>query len=111
LAQLDKKEKDRKMSRSYVVINSGEYKGLKARVLFADDNLAKVEITSNNMKVQLPRSAVTEIRDPSKPLEAKNVGCEAKSFDEAAKMDMGEDEDRLDGVEDRVARFDCYNDE
>ncbi|CDW77018.1 transcription elongation factor spt5 [Stylonychia lemnae] len=112
LAQIDRRQKDRKMSRSYVVINQGQYKGLKAKVLFADDNLVKVEITSNNMKVQLPRLSVTEIRDPTMPLEAKNIGCEAKSFDEAAKLDMGADEERslFEAEEDKVGKFDCYND-
>ena len=86
---MDRKQKDRKLSRSFVVINSGPYKGLKGKVCFADDNNVKVEILAKNLKIQMPKTQVTEIRDPSMPLEPRNIGCEAMSFDDAAKQDMG----------------------
>ncbi len=57
--------KDRRFSRAYVVVNSGPHKGLRGRVVFADDNIVKVEIAAKKLKLQLPRSEVTEIRDPT----------------------------------------------
>ena len=65
---------------------------MKGRVLFADDNIIKVEILAKNLKIQIPRTAVTEIRDPTAPLEARDAGCEPMSFDEAAKVDMGRED-------------------
>jgi hypothetical protein len=37
LGNLDRMNKDRKMVRTFVVITEGQYKGLKGRVMFADD--------------------------------------------------------------------------
>jgi hypothetical protein len=32
--------------------------------MFADDNIVKVEIVAKDLKVELPRTSVQEIRDP-----------------------------------------------
>ena len=37
VGNLDKKNKDKRLCKSYVIITSGQYKGLKGRVMFADD--------------------------------------------------------------------------
>lgn len=64
----DRRQKDKKFSRAYVVINQGAYKGLKARVFFADENNVKVEIQAKDLKIVLPRTHVCEFKDPTKPL-------------------------------------------
>ena len=43
MGNFDHKLRDKKI-RPYVVINEGEYKGLKAKVLFADDTFVRLEI-------------------------------------------------------------------
>eukprot|EP00347_Sterkiella_histriomuscorum_P019259 403342330 len=95
LGQQDRKQKDRKIIRSYVAITAGEYKGLKGRVLFADELICKVEILAKDLKVQLPRGMVMEIRDPTKPMEIRDLGVEPMSFDDAQKRDMGQEDDEM----------------
>ena len=56
LGKVDRNQKDRRITRSYVVINQGEYKGYSGRVLFADDNIVKVELLAKDMKVDLKRN-------------------------------------------------------
>lgn len=87
------------------MINAGEHKGLKGKVFFADDNIVKVEIAAKNLKIQIPRTLVTEIRDPTMTLEAKNIGVDPLSFDDAAKRDMGV----LEGEEKIVADNDLFD--
>jgi ADP-heptose:LPS heptosyltransferase len=89
LGQIDRKVKDRKFSRSYVVINHGPLKGLKAKVITSDDNIVKLEILSNNEKIVLNRDQVTELKNPSEPIPFENGLCPQQSFDDAAKLDMG----------------------
>jgi hypothetical protein len=75
-----------------VVINKGEYKGLKAKVLFADDTFVRVELQATDMRLQLKKADVTEIKDPSKPIEfsaVNSLDCNPTSFDDATKQDMG----------------------
>ena len=54
VGQLDRKFRDKKI-RPYVVIKSGDLKGLKAKVLFADDNIVRLEIVATDEKVVLKR--------------------------------------------------------
>ena len=67
LGQVDKNMKDRKFSRAHVIVITGEYKGHRGRVYFADDNIVKIEIPSRNVKVQLEKKQVIPLRDPGKP--------------------------------------------
>jgi hypothetical protein len=87
----DRRLRDKKI-RPYVVINKGEYKGLKAKVLFADDTFVRVELQATDQRVQLKKADVTEIKDPSKPIEfsaVNSLDCNPTSFDDATKQDMG----------------------
>ena len=43
MSNFDRKLRDKKI-RPYVVINKGEYKGLKGKVIFADDNIVRLEL-------------------------------------------------------------------
>jgi hypothetical protein len=82
---LDRKLRDKKM-KPYVLIASGEHKGLKGKVCFADENFVKVELLAKDIKVQLPRTAVKEIADPTKPLSYQGSGAietNPMSFEEA----------------------------
>lgn len=90
VAQVDRKARDKKFAR-FVVIKSGEHKGLKAKTLFADDNIVRVEIVANAMKLVLPRDQVMAIDDPTKPIGYTNSQVSGKSFDDAAQRDMGAD--------------------
>lgn len=56
-----------------MVFTEGQYKGLKAKVIFADDNLAKIEILSNQKKLEVPRRMIMEIRDPTQPMMAREL--------------------------------------
>ena len=58
VGQIDRKQKDKRFSRAYVVVMQGQHKGLKGRVFFADDNIVKLELMSTNEKVVLPRDHV-----------------------------------------------------
>jgi len=91
LGNQDRKQKDRKLSRSYVVVKQGEHKGLKGRVMFADDNIVKVEIVAKNLKVDVPRTSVQELRDPTAPISGTTLGVEPMSFDEAQRLNMVDD--------------------
>ena len=93
LGGLDKRYKDKRISRAMVVINGGQYKGLKARVIFADEQFVKLEVFSSLKKIELPRKLVTEIREPTKPLMAKDMLCAPLSFDAAMNQDMPLDEE------------------
>lgn len=89
LAQLDKKVKDRKLSRSYVMITQGKYKGLKGKVISADDNVVKLELQATVEKVVLPREHVTEVKDLTTSLSMEPGAFNVpQSFDEAAKQDI-----------------------
>jgi transcription elongation factor len=54
VGQVDRKVRDKKFAK-FAVIKSGEHKGLRAKVLFADDNIVKLELLANDQKVVLPR--------------------------------------------------------
>jgi hypothetical protein len=89
--QLDRKLRDKKI-RPYVVIKSGELKGLKAKVLFADDNIVRLEVVARDERVVLKRDQVTEISDPTNPIgfaNGNNLDCNPTNFDDATKQDMG----------------------
>lgn len=89
LAQLDKKVKDRKLSRSYVMVTQGKYKGLKGKVISADDNIVKVELQATVETVVLPREHVKEVKDLTTPLSMEHGAFNVpQSFDEAAKQDI-----------------------
>ncbi|TNV84900.1 hypothetical protein FGO68_gene17575 [Halteria grandinella] len=92
VAKVDRKVRDKKFSR-FVVINAGEYKGLKAKVLFADDNIVKLEVLTNEEKVVLPRSQVEPILNPTESIPFTNQHVAAMSFDAAAQLDMGAAQD------------------
>lgn len=83
LGKQDRRFKDKKISK-FVVINSGEYKGLKAKVVEANDITVKLEILANDMKINLAREQVTEIRDPTQPIEFRSSDFAAMSFESAA---------------------------
>jgi hypothetical protein len=53
------------LSRAYVVITEGAHKGMKAKVLYADDNIANLEILANCKKIEVKRSSIKELRDPT----------------------------------------------
>jgi hypothetical protein len=88
LGKLDRKVKDKRFSR-FVVVKSGEHKGLKGKVCWADDNLVKVELMAKDLKIVIPRENVAEIKEPEKVIPFKNADLGFKSFDDAAKEDMG----------------------
>lgn len=91
MSNFDRKLKDKKI-RPYVVINRGEYKGLKAKVLFADDTFVRVELQATDSRVVLRKADVTEIKDPTKPIDfsaINSLDCNPTSFDDATKQDMG----------------------
>jgi hypothetical protein len=75
------------------MIATGEHKGLKAKVCFADENFVKVELLAKDIKIQLPRTAVREIIDPTQSLSsfgtAGFMDTNPMSFEEAGKQDMG----------------------
>ena len=91
LSNFDRKLRDKKI-RPYVVINKGEYKGLKGKVIFADDTFVRVQLQATDNRVVLLKSDVTEIKDPTKPIDfgtVNSLDCNPTSFDDATKQDMG----------------------
>ena len=91
MSNFDRKLRDKKI-RPYVVINKGEYKGLKGKVIFADDNIVRLELQATDKRVVLRKGDVTEIKDPTKPIEysaINSLDCNPTSFDDATKQDMG----------------------
>ena len=56
LGKVDRNQKDRRICRSYVVINQGEFKGYSGRVLFADEAIVKVELLANDMRIVVKRN-------------------------------------------------------
>ena len=71
------------------MVKCGPHKGLKGRVIFADDNIAKVELLATDEIVMLNRDQVTELKDPTKPILFGNPDDAPKSFDDAAQREMG----------------------
>ena len=87
MSNFDRKLRDKKI-RPYVVINKGEYKGLKGKVIFADDNIVRLELQATDKRVVLRKGDVTEIKDPTKPIEysaINSLDCNPTSFDDATK--------------------------
>lgn len=89
VGQVDRKARDREFAR-YVVIKSGPYKGLKAKVTYADDSIVKLEVMSIDQKLALPVGDVEAIKDPTQSIGFANQHVAQMSFDEAGKMDMGD---------------------
>ena len=89
----DKKIKDKRLNKSYVVICKGPMKGLKARVISANDINVNLEICINGKKVILPRGEVMEIRDPTQPLYSREMDVAPLSFEAAGKEDIPMNED------------------
>ena len=76
--------------------------------MFADEATARVEILAKNLKVEVPRTAVAEIRDPALPLGYASLSVEPLSFDEAQKLNMGEDAMGRPTLDEQAEAFGCF---
>lgn len=68
-----------------MIVKTGEHKGLKGRVYWADDNIVKLVLLATDTKLILPKDQVQEVKDPTKPLAFRAADLSAMSFESAAK--------------------------
>jgi hypothetical protein len=79
-----------------VVIKQGEYKGMKAKVLFADDKTATVEIIARcGKKIEIARELLLHITDPTKPWVGKDATLDKMSFEDAQYRDIVDEDDLI----------------
>jgi transcription elongation factor len=71
VANVDRKFRDREFAR-FVVIKEGPNKGLKAKVLYADDKIAKLEVVSTDQKLVVEKSKVEPLDNPAQPIPFKD---------------------------------------